>query len=268
MFWNTSAQSYYVHGKDNIPFHSIIWAGILAGLGKEPLPRHIVSNEYLTLEKKKLSTSKNWAVWVPDILERYETDSIRYFLTINAPESRDADFSWKEFIYSHNSELLGAYGNFVNRTLKFIEKSFNGGIPEKEINSAIQDKVNRLYKEVGDCIETTSFKQGLEKVFELVRFSNKYFDEQQPWKQIKDDTESCKQILADCVYLIANLAHILTPFLPFSSEKVKEMINTTKTDWSAFFVKSQHLTKVEPLFERIDTLKIEEELARLNQQTV
>ncbi|MDR4947520.1 methionine--tRNA ligase [Neobacillus cucumis] len=267
-FWNTSAQSYYVHGKDNIPFHSVIWAGILAGLGKEPLPTHIVSNEYLTLEKKKLSTSKNWAVWVPDILEKYEPDSIRYFLTINAPETRDADFSWKEFIYSHNSELLGAYGNFVNRTLKFIEKSFEGLIPDKDINSNIQDKVNRLYIEVGHCIETTSFKQGLEKVFELVRFSNKYFDEQQPWKQIKDDTESCKQTLADCVYLVANLAHILTPFLPFSSEKVKNLISTTETEWRAFLVEPQRLSDVEPLFKRIDPVRIEEELEGLNNQLV
>jgi methionyl-tRNA synthetase len=267
-FWDSSTQSFYVHGKDNIPFHSIIWAGILAALGKEHLPSHIVSNEYLTLEKKKLSTSKNWAVWVPDILERYQPDSIRYFLTINAPENRDADFSWKEFIYSHNSELLGAYGNFVNRTLKFIEKSFDGLIPEKEITSTIQDKVNTLYKEVGQCIENTSFKQGLEKVFELVRFSNKYFDEQQPWKQIKEDHESCKQTLCDCVYLIANLAHILTPFLPFSSGKVKEMINTTGTEWKAFDVKSVRLSKVEPLFERIDIVRIKEELEKLNTQTV
>jgi methionyl-tRNA synthetase len=117
-------------------------------------------------------------VWVPDILDRYEQDSVRYFLTINSPESRDADFSWKEFIYSHNSELLEAYGNFVNRTLKFIQKSFDGVIPDKVINSAIQDKVNDLYGEVGRHIENTSFKQGLEKVFELVRFTNKYFDEQ------------------------------------------------------------------------------------------
>jgi methionyl-tRNA synthetase len=268
IFWNSSAQSYYVHGKDNIPFHSVIWAGILSGLGKEPLPTHIVSNEYLTLEKKKLSTSKNWAVWVPDILERYQPDSIRYFLTINAPENRDADFSWKEFVYSHNSELLGAYGNLVNRTLKFIEKSFDGVIPEKEVTPYIQDRVNHLYDEVSHCIETSSFKQGLEMVFELVRFSNKYFDEQQPWKQIKDDTESCKHTLADCVYLIANLAHILTPFLPFSSEMVKEMLNAKETEWRAFVVKSQHLSKVEPLFERIDPLKIEEELERLNQQLV
>jgi methionyl-tRNA synthetase len=267
LFWKSYAKSYYVHGKDNIPFHSVIWPGILAGLGKDSLPTHIVSNEYLTLEKKKLSTSKNWAVWVPDIIERYDPDSIRYFLTINAPENRDADFSWKEFIYSHNSELLGAYGNFVNRTLKFIEKSFDAVIPNKVISSIIKDKVNHLYNEVGYCIEITAFKEGLEKAFELVRFSNKYFDEQQPWKQINDDSESCKQTLADCVYLIANLAHILEPFLPISSRKIKEMIHIKETEWKAFAVTSQHLPKVEPLFERIDVVRIEEELERLNNQT-
>lgn len=269
VFWNSHTKSYYIHGKDNIPFHSIIWPGILTGLGKEPLPTHIVSNEYLTLEKKKLSTSQNWAVWVADILERYDPDSIRYFLTINAPENRDANFSWKEFIQSHNSELLGAYGNLVNRTLKFIEKSFDAVIPSKKISLGIQEKVNHLYNEVGRCIETTTFKHGLEKSFELVRFSNKYFDEQQPWKQIKDDIESCKQTLADCVFLIANLAHILSPFLPISSKKVKEMMDVKETEWKAFMVKSQHLSKkVEPLFERIDPIRIEEELERLNSQKV
>ncbi len=221
----------------------------------------------MTLEKKKLSTSKNWAVWVPDILERYDPDSIRYFLTINAPENRDADFSWKEFIYSHNSELLGAYGNLVNRTLKFIEKSFDGDIPDKEITSNIQDQINRLYSEVGLCIETAAFKKGLEKIFEYIRFSNKYFDEQQPWKQIKDDLESCKQTLADCVYIIANLAQLLSPFLPFSSEKVKKMINIKETEWRACVEKSRHLSKVEPLFERIDPVKIEEELERLKKRS-
>ncbi len=267
-FWNSSTTSYYVHGKDNIPFHSIIWPGILTGLGIDALPTHIVSNEYLTLEKKKLSTSKNWAVWVPDILERYDPDSIRYFLTINAPENRDADFSWKEFIYSHNSELLGAYGNFINRTLKFIEKSFDGNIPQKEISLNIKTKINHLYNDVGKSIETTSFKQGIEKVFEVVRFSNKYFDERQPWKQINEDIEACEQILADCVYLIANLSHILTPFIPFSSNKVKEMININETKWEEFIVKSKHLSNVQPLFERIDPVKIEEEFDRLNKQTI
>ncbi|MBB2479642.1 methionine--tRNA ligase [Bacillus sp. APMAM] len=267
-FWSSSAKSYYVHGKDNIPFHSIIWPGILAGFGKESLPTHIVSNEYLTLEKKKLSTSKNWAVWVPDILEKYDPDSIRYFLTINSPESRDADFSWRDFIYSHNSELLGGYGNFVNRTLKFIQKSFDGVIPDKIITPAIEKKINDLYREVGNCIENTAFKRALEKAFELVRYSNKYFDERQPWIEIKEDIESCKQTLADCVYLIANLAYILMPFLPFSSSKVKEMLKTTETEWKAFYVNSLQLSNVEPLFERIDLTRIEEELEKLNSQSV
>jgi len=268
IFWNTAAKSYYVHGKDNIPFHSIIWPGILAALGKEPLPTHIVSNEYLTLEKKKLSTSKNWAVWVPDILQRYEPDSIRYFLTINAPESRDADFSWKEFIYSHNGELLGAYGNFVNRTLKFIQKSFDGATPNQKVNLEVEEKITQLYREVGNCIETTAFKQGLEKIFEVVRYSNKYFDEREPWKQITIDIESCKQTMADCVYLIANLANVLSPFLPFSSNKVKEMLHITDTSWNAVYINSQILTDVEPLFGRIDVERIKEELEKLNQQTI
>jgi methionyl-tRNA synthetase len=266
-FWKSDTKSYYVHGKDNIPFHSIIWAGILAALGKEPLPTHIVSNEYLTLEKKKLSTSKNWAVWVPDILERYDPDSIRYFLTINAPESRDADFSWKEFIYSHNSELLGAYGNFVNRTLKFIEKSFASVIPIKEITYEIIRKVEEMYEEVGNAIESSSFKQGLEKIFAVVRFSNKYFDEHQPWKQVQEDNEACKQTLADSVYLIANLANILTPFLPFSSERVKKLLNTTETSWNPISAQTKTLLSVEPLFERIDPDRIEKELKRLANQS-
>ncbi len=263
VFWNSAAKSYYVHGKDNIPFHSIVWPGILEGLGLEALPTHIISNEYLTLEKKKLSTSRNWAVWVPDIIERYGSDSIRYFLTINAPENRDADFSWKEFIYSHNSELLGTYGNFVNRTLKFIQKTFDGIIPEKEINKEIVDRINLLYEETGRNIESASFKKALEKVFELVRYSNKYFDEQQPWKQVREDTEACKQTLSDCLYIIGNLANILAPFLPFSSEKVKAMLQITDQSWQPLLVNPQMVTQVEPLFERIDPDRISKELEEL-----
>ncbi|WP_079510170.1 methionine--tRNA ligase [Mesobacillus jeotgali] len=265
-FWNTETKSYYVHGKDNIPFHSIIWPAILAGLEKDPLPSHIVSNEYLTLEKRKLSTSRNWAVWVPDILERYDPDSIRYFLTINAPENRDADFSWKEFIYSHNSELLGAYGNLVNRTLKFIHKSFDGVIPEKTISKEIADGVSRLYDDTGRNVEEASFKEALETVFDFVRYSNKYFDQEQPWKQINENVEACKQTMADCVYIIGNLANILTPFLPFSSEKIKQMLSITKAGWCPLAVSPQILNAVEPLFKRIDPERIQIELDNLDRQ--
>ncbi|RSD27892.1 methionine--tRNA ligase [Mesobacillus subterraneus] len=267
-FWGAETTSYYVHGKDNIPFHSIIWPAILAGCGKESLPTHIVSNEYLTLEKKKLSTSRNLAVWIPDLVSRYDPDTIRYFLTINAPENRDADFSWKEFIYSHNSELLGAYGNLVNRTLKFIEKSFDGNIPVKEVRTEIVEKIDRLYNESGRRIESANFKQALEHIFEVVRFTNRYFDEQQPWKQVHDDSNNCEQTLADCVFIIGNLANILSPFLPFSSGKVRAMLNIKDVSWSRVKIKPyQKLMNVEPLFERIDPERINEELNRLKKQS-
>lgn len=163
---------------------------------------------------------------------------------------------------------MGAYGNFVNRTLKFIQKSFNGIIPANDITPIIQNKVIQGYDEVGRCIEAGSFKQGLEKVFGIVRFSNKYFDEQQPWIQIKEDTVSCRQSLADCVYLIANLAQILSPFLPFSSSKVKKMINSTEEGWKPIIVTPGELSTVEPLFVRIELERIEAERARLADQTI
>ena len=266
IFWFENTKSYYVHGKDNIPFHTIIWPSILIGVENAALPTHIVSNEYLTLEKKKLSTSKNWAVWVPYLLERYHPDSIRYFLTINAPEKRDTDFSWREFIYSHNSELLGAYGNFVNRTLKFLEKYFDGSIPTGEVNSSIYEKVNKLYINVGQLIEHTQFKQALEEVFEFIRLANKYFDKEEPWKQINTNPENCKNTMASCLYVIANLSQLLAPFLPFSSSEVRKMLGITELKWETINLSSIRFCNVKPLFERIDLVKIDEELQRLNNQ--
>lgn len=265
-FWNEYTKSYYVHGKDNIPFHTIIWPSILLGINNNSLPTHIISNEYLTLEKKKLSTSKNWAVWVPYILERYDPDSIRYFLTINAPENRDTDFSWREFIFSHNSELLGAYGNFVNRTLKFIEKSYDGTISTGSINRDLLKKVENLYVIIGDLIEDGHFKKAIEEIFEFIRFANKYFDMEQPWKQLNEDKDSCDNTLVTSVFIISNLAQLLEPFLPFSSTTVKEMLNLGDFNWNIIRRKSYSLKFVKPLFERLDIKLIEEELNYLNSQ--
>ncbi|WP_416808920.1 methionine--tRNA ligase [Bacillus thuringiensis] len=262
-FWNSDAQTYYVHGKDNIPFHSIIWPAVLLGIGEEAIPRHIVSNGYLTVEKRKLSTSKNWAVWVPDILERYNPDSIRYFLTVNAPENRDTDFSWREFIYSHNSELLGAYGNFVNRTLKFIEKYYDGIVPQGTINVELKDKVEGLYKNVGEAIEQTTFKVALETIFDAVRFANKYFDERQPWKEREDNPVSCEETIYNCIYLIANFANLLEPFLPFSSERVRSTLSIVNRNWEPQNTLPNRIDSVQPLFERIDVKQIEHEIEKL-----
>lgn len=263
-FWKQNTKSYYIHGKDNIPFHSIIWPSVLEGLDEGlSLPDHILSSEYLTIEKKKLSTSRNWAVWVPDLLERYNPDSIRYFLTINAPEYRDADFSWREFIYSHNSELLGAYGNFVNRTLKFIQKSYNGEVPNGVSDDTIDKRIKEMYSQIGILIEAGECKRAIEAVFTFVREANKYFDERQPWIQIRENEAECRNTLFTCTKIIANLAQLLSPFLPFSSEQVRSTLDIKELKWNPIVTLPTKLGEVTPLFERIDVDVIEEEREKL-----
>lgn len=262
-WWHEDTLSYYVHGKDNIPFHTVIWPAILMALNQPSLPTHIISNEYVTLEKKKISTSQNWAVWVPELLQRYHPDSIRYFLTVNAPENRDTDFSWREFIFSHNSELLGAFANFVNRTLKFIEKSFNHVVPNTSIDERIIASTQALFEEVGTLIEEGHFKQALERIFEYVRAANRYFDEQKPWIQIKEDPVACKQTLATCTFIISNLAQLLQPFLPVAVKEIKEMLQVDVCTWSMQMSLPTNLTNIHPIYERLDVKLIDEELANL-----
>ncbi|MCM3387516.1 methionine--tRNA ligase [Ureibacillus chungkukjangi] len=266
-WWNEKTISYYIHGKDNIPFHTVIWPAILLGINNPALPTHIISNEYLTLEKRKLSTSQNWAVWLPEILQKYDPDSIRYFLTVNAPENRDTDFSWREFIYSHNSELLGAFGNFVNRTLKFIEKSFEGEIPQERVDEKIKEKTKELYIKVGVLIETGHFKLPLETVFDYVRTANRYFDERKPWIQVKEEMEQCKETLATCVFIIQNLAQVLQPFLPFAAARINEMLALNEARWIVQTELPYKIQKIEPLFERLDLKLIEEEVEKLKENS-
>ena len=264
-FWNSSRQ-YYVHGKDNIPFHTIILPSLLLGCTdvRLKLPDDIISSEYLTLEGRKISTSGNWAIWTKDIIERYNPDSIRYFLISNGPEKRDTDFTWREFINSHNGELLGAYGNFVNRSLVFIQKYFENKVPEARCNQNILKSLEELYPCIGGLIEQGNFKEALDTIFTLVRTANKYFDEEQPWITIKSDVEKCKETLNTCVQIIANLSNLLEPFLPFSSAKVRNLLEIEKATWQCIEVPSSlELGKVEILFERIDKKVIQEEEARL-----
>lgn len=265
-FWNEQTISYYVHGKDNIPFHTIIWPGILKGIGQEALPTHVISNEYLTLEKKKFSTSQNWAVWAPYFVEKYHPDSLRYFLTTNAPENRDSDFSWREFIHSHNGELLGAYGNFINRTLKFIEKSFEGTIPHRAIHEKIEETTINLYTVVGQLVEAGQFKLAIDSIFSYIREANRFFDVQKPWIQLKEDRESCLDTLASCVYIIGNVAQILSPFLPFTSEEVRKILKLDEFHWKPIKVKVDNISNIQPLFARIDPSTIQEEIDYLEKQ--
>ena len=262
--WGSDARHYYVHGKDNIPFHTIILPALLLGHGRNwHLPDRIVSSEYLTLEGRKISTSQNYAIWVKDILENYEADSIRYFFLANGPEKKDADFSWREYIHSHNGELLGAYGNYVNRSLAFIEKYWNGIVPEGKDDPKINRQIEDLFVSVGQKIEAASFKEAIAEIFDFIRSANKIFDSEQPWTTRTTDETACKNTLYQCVQIIANLAVLLHPFLPFSSEKVCRWLGINN-HWEKQSVPTGYaLPQIEILFQRIDKKVIETESEKL-----
>ena len=264
-YWRGDTTSYYVHGKDNIPFHSIIWPAVLMGVNEGNLPDYIISNEYLTLEKRKISTSGNWAIWVKDLLGDYHPDSLRYFLTINAPEKRDADFSWREFIYSHNSELLGALGNLVQRTVKFYEKEFGQTIFISSVEKDVSKKVEETFRSIGRSIEEGSTRQGLEEVFEFIRWSNKRFDEKKPWNVIKENREEGREVLEEFIFIICNLRNLLQPFLPFTSSSLTEQLSLNEQPgWCQVSLPLKlNIANTSPLFNRIDLDVIEKERIKL-----
>ena len=262
--WGANARHYYVHGKDNIPFHTIILPALLLAHGENlRLPDDIISSEYLTLEGRKISTSLNWAIWGKDIVEKYNPDSLRYFFIANGPEKRDTDFSWREFVERNNGELVGAYGNFVNRPLAFLVKYNDGTIPPGIIEDEIKERIDNIYPEVGRKIEDGRFKDALEDIFDFVRFGNRYYDSMEPWKTRSADKDKCDSTLYNCVQIIANLAVLFQPFLPFSSQKIVNWLNLNN-EWKPQYVKEgQKVSSISILFERLDKKVIEEERSKL-----
>ncbi len=250
--WQNNSRHYYVHGKDNIPFHTIILPSLLLANGQNlHLPDDIISNEHLTLEGRKISTSKKWAIWAKGIIKEYNTDAIRYFLTANGPEKRDKNFRWPEFVERNNSELLGIYGNFVNRTLLFIKKYQNSIVPSGNTDEDIQKIINDIYTSVGDKIESGRLKEALQEVIGLVRYGNKYYDAKEPWKTRTSNKEECDNTIFNCTQIIANAAVLLKPFIPFSSDKVLSWLDLSDS-WSLKKVKEGYtLPEISILFERI-----------------
>ncbi len=252
-YWSGEAKRYFVHGKDNIPFHTIILPSLLKAHGAyDSQPHVIVSSEHLTLEGSKISTSNDWALWVNDLIESYNPDTIRYYLTTIYPQRRDSDFSSRELKYANNSELLGGYGNFVNRVLKFVERYYKSEVPRGDLNPALTRKIEVTYEKTGKAIEVGNVKTGIQEAFELVRFANKYFDENKPWITIKNERDIADNTIAGCIYLIINLAQILKPFIPFSSEKLEVLLGFNSS-WQIIEPDfGRKLEAVKPLFERLE----------------
>ena len=272
-FWqDKKVKSYYFIGKDNIPFHTIIWPAMLMGYDGLNLPYDVTANEFLTIEGRKLSSSQNWAVWLPDYLSRYDPDPLRYLLSINMPETGDADFSWREFIRRNNDELVATYGNLVHRVLTFVYKNFNGCVPTPgEIDSRSQDLLDKaentlhiMDEYLGKCY----FKEAIKSAMAVAHETNRYLDEKSPWKVIKEDRQAAAKSLYVALSVISHLKTMLSPFLPFSSQKLHELLgfegNIEDYGWQLHTpLPGQRLLEPHPLFSKLDEKLVEGETARL-----
>ena len=280
-FWkDPSTKSYYFIGKDNIPFHAIIWPAMLMAYGGLNLPYNVPANEFLSLENRKFSTSQNWAVWVPDFLSRYDPDPLRYLLSANMPESGDADFSWSEFVRRNNDELVATYGNLVNRVLSFTYKNFDGKIPERgPLSKADQsqlDSAREALETVNQNLYDCHFKAAVSAAFSLAQQTNRYLDSAAPWKSIMTDREVAATSLWVSIAAINCLKVALYPFLPFSSQKLHEFlgfdgeIEHEQWDFDHLIggvAPGKTLRSPSPLYTKLDPLIVEEEIQRLGIST-
>jgi len=271
-FWcDDTTRSYYFMGKDNIPFHTVIWPAMLMGYEGLNLPYNVPANEYLNLEGFKLSTSRNWAVWIPDYLLKYEADPLRYVIASNMPESSDSDFSWREYVRRNNDELVATFGNLVHRVLSMINRNFDSIVPEPgELDVASEELLKEAEKcmsLVGSNIENVRIRQAMVTGMSLAQATNRYLDRKEPWKSIKLTPEDAGRTLWVSLSVINCLKTIMTPFLPFTSEKLHALVGLEKSvessawEWDPFeIVPGTRVLSSSPLFQKLDEKLIEEEL--------
>ena len=274
--WWQDPSSRLIHfiGKDNIVFHCIVFPTMLKAHGDYILPDNVPANEFLNLENDKISTSRNWAVWLHEYLVDFpgKQDVLRYVLTANAPETKDNNFTWKDFQDRNNNELVAVYGNFVNRALQLTKKYFNGIVPEcgelQDVDRAAIEEFKDVKQKMETLLDAFKFRDAQKEAMNLARIGNKYITDCEPWHVAKTDMERVKTILYISLQLVANLEIAFEPFLPFSSAKLREMLNVAETEWdqlgSTELLKPGHqLGTPALLFEKIEDDAINAQLQKL-----
>ncbi|MBK50545.1 MAG: methionine--tRNA ligase [SAR202 cluster bacterium] len=263
-FWTGDSKAYYFMGKDNIPFHTIIWPAILTGYEGLNLPYDVPANEYLQLEGLKFSTSRDWAVWLPEYLDKYDPDPLRYVLTAIMPETSDSDFTWEQYKRLNNDELVATFGNLVHRTLSMLGRNFDSQIPEKPAkldDESIQllEFASKELENIALNIELCKFKLALESAMKIARNANQYLDAKKPWHTIKTSVDETKKTLWVSLAILNCLKIGLYPFLPFTAEKLHGMlgygdeINSSGWNWQPDdLISGSILPKPQPLFKKID----------------
>ena len=275
VYWKDQ-QTRLIHfiGKDNIVFHCIIFPTMLKMDGSYILPDNVPANEFMNLEGKKISTSRNWAVWLNEYLEDFpgKQDVLRYVLTANMPETKDNDFTWKNFQQHNNNELAAIYGNLVNRAIVLTHKYYNGKVPENflfEDEESIYSFIANKRDEVSNHLEQFRFRDALNSMMDVARFGNKYLTEKEPWKLVKSSPNITEGIIYNVLQIIANLALLSEPFLPFTAKKLREVLNIDLLDWdsigSPLLKTCDMIAEPSILFEQITDEMIEKQLNKLHQ---
>ncbi len=251
-FWGKDIDNriYMVHGKDNIIFHSIILPALILALKDNyKLPDMMVSSEYLNINSEKISKSKGNGITIDYIIEKYNSDTLRYFLIANGPEKKDSNFSLEDYFAVHNSDVTNKYGNFVNRTLCFKGLEY---VPNGKMDSKIEKQIEKTYELVGEYIEKAELKKAISEIMNLVEIGNKYYDDRKPWIQSKEDIEAFNDTIYTCSNIIVNLSNLYEPFMPKTSQRIREFLGITEAVWKKILLKpNTKIIGVEPLFTRI-----------------
>ena len=272
-FWQGESKSFYFIGKDNIFFHTLIWPAMLMGYGGLNFPYDVPANEFLTIEGRKLSTSRNWAIWLPDYLERYEPDPLRYAIAANMPESGDSDFSWREFLRRNNNELVATYGNLAHRVLTFAYRNFDGAVPTPgeldEQSQGLLHKAEVTLDSVDKLLYHCNFKEAIREAMSLAQEANRYLDEQAPWKSIKVERQASARSVYTALSVLSTLKTTFYPFLPFSSEKLHSFLgfdgSVKEVGWKFQPLRlGQKLRQPQPLFVKLDDSIVAQETSRLS----
>ncbi|MEE8518830.1 MAG: methionine--tRNA ligase [Dehalococcoidia bacterium] len=261
-YWeDSSTKAYYFIGKDNIPFHTNMWPAMSLGHGGRNLPTDVPANEFLTLEGKQLSTSGNWAVWVPDYLDRFAPDPLRYHLSATMPESSDSDFSWGDYVRRNNDELVATFGNLVHRVLTQVHRNFEAAVPDPgdldPQDHELMTKTDAALDAVASSFEATHFREALNAAMGLARETNRYLDTQAPWKQVKEDRQAAARSLYTSLYAISGLKVMLYPFIPFSAQRLHELMGLSgkveSVEWAIDRPEpGRPIPEPSPLFTKLD----------------
>jgi len=246
--------TYFVHGKDNITFHTIIYPSLINAINTSwQLPKKIISCEYMNMNDEKMSKSKGNLITFDELVNTYGKDTVRMYMIANGPEKKDVNFSSTDLVNFHNKFLVGVIGNFINRNLSFVNKKFDGVINSGNVDLEVVDKTKSLYEEVGNLITDGELRCALDKIIDYAMFANKYYDEKTPWVLVKEDLNKFNDVTYTCVYIMANLSNLLHPFMPSSCDKIKNMLNLDPFKWEESKLTGDiKINNMELLFNRID----------------